>query len=102
MTSLAVPGQAIVDAGAKAFARDTLRAAPGLGLLPTMPGILRAVNDYHGFVDPLDAERGHLGEVVPIAPNHVCPVVDHHAETVVVRAGQAVDVWAVDARGRSQ
>ena len=102
VTSLAVPGQAIVDAGAKAFARDTLRVAPGLGLLPTMPGILRAVNDYHGYVDPLEAGRGHLGEVLPIAPNHVCPVVDHHAETVVVRAGQVVDVWPIDARGRSR
>jgi methionine aminopeptidase len=94
--------QVIVDAGAKALSRDTLRAAPGLGLLPTMPGILRTVNDYHGFVDPLGAGRGRLGEILPIAPNHVCPVVDHYAETVVVRAGQVVDVWPVDARGRSR
>jgi D-serine deaminase-like pyridoxal phosphate-dependent protein len=101
VTSLAVPDQTIVDAGAKALSRDTLRAAPGLGLLPTMPGILRTVNDYHGYVDPLGAGRGRLGEILPIVPNHVCPVVDHYAETIVVRAGQFVDVWPVDARGRS-
>jgi D-serine deaminase-like pyridoxal phosphate-dependent protein len=104
VTSLAVPGQAIVDAGAKAFARDALRAAPGLGLglLPTLPGVLREVNDYHGYVEPKGANRGRPGEVLPLAPNHVCPVVDHHAETVMVRAGRVVDVWAVDARGRSR
>lgn len=102
VTSLAVPGQAIVDAGAKAFARDTIPAAPGLGLLPTLPGVLWAVNDYHGYVEPLGGRRGRLGEVLPIAPNHVCPVVDHHAETIVVRDGQIVDVWPVDARGRSR
>ncbi len=102
VSSLAVPGQAILDVGAKAFARDTLPAAPGLGLLPTMPGVLRAVNDYHGFVDPIGSGRGRVGEVLAIAPNHVCPVVDHHAETVVVRDGQIVDAWPVDARGRSR
>jgi D-serine deaminase-like pyridoxal phosphate-dependent protein len=100
ITSLAVPGQAIVDAGAKAFGRDTLRMAPGLGLLPTLPGIVRTVNDYHGYVEPLGAGRGRLGQVLPIAPNHVCPVVDHHAETIVIRGGEVVDVWPVDARGR--
>lgn len=102
VTSLAVPDQAVVDAGAKAFARDVHRIAPGLGLLPTLPGVLRAVNDYHGFVDPTGAARGHVGQVLPIAPNHVCPVVDHHAETVVIRDGRIVDVWPVDARGRSR
>ena len=102
VTSLAVPGQAIVDAGAKAFARDVHRFAPGLGLLPTLPGVLRAVNDYHGFVDPTGSTRGRIGQVLAIAPNHVCPVVDHHAETVVVRDGRVVDLWPVDARGRSR
>jgi len=104
VTSLAVPGQAIVDAGAKAFARDALRAASGLGLglLPTLPGVLREVNDYHGYVDPRGATRGRPGEVLPLAPNHVCPVVDHYAETLMLRAGRIVEVWAVDARGRSR
>ncbi len=102
VTSLAVPGQAIVDAGAKAFARDVQPVAPGLGLLPTVPAVLRAVNDYHGYVDPAAGARVRLGEVLPVAPNHVCPVVDHYAETVMIRAGQIVDVWPVDARGRSR
>ena len=102
VTSLAVPDQAIVDAGAKALSRDVLATGPGLGLLPTLPGLLRTVNDYHGYVDPLGARRGRLGEVLPLAPNHVCPVVDHYDETVIVRAGRIVDVWPVDARGRTR
>ena len=102
ITSLAVPGQTVVDAGAKAFARDVNRSAPGFGLLPTLPGVLRAVNDYHGFVDPTGPDRGRIGQVLAIAPNHVCPVVDHHAETIVVRDGHVVDTWPVDARGRSR
>lgn len=102
VTSLAVPDQAIVDVGAKAFARDAVPNAPGLGLLPSLPGVLRAVNDYHGYVEPIGPRRPRLGEVVAVAPNHVCPVVDHHAETVIIRDGQVVDVWPVDARGRSR
>ncbi len=102
ITSLGVPGGAIVDAGAKALSRDGAPGARGFALLPTLPGILRAVNDYHGYVEPLGPNRGRLGDVVPILPNHVCPVVDHHPETVVVRAGRIVDVWPVDARGRSR
>ena len=97
-----MPGQTVVDAGAKAFARDVNRSAPGFGLLPTLPGVLRAVNDYHGFVDPTGPDRGRIGQVLAIAPNHVCPVVDHHAETIVVRDGHVVDTWPVDARGRSR
>jgi len=101
VTSVAVPGQAIVDAGAKAFARDLVRSAPGLGLLPTVPALLRTVNDYHGFVDPIGGARLRLGDVVPIAPNHVCPVVDHYLETVAIRDGRVVETWQVDGRGRS-
>ena len=100
ISSLGVPGGAIVDAGAKALSRDGAPGARGFALLPTLPGVLRAVNDYHGYVEPLGSNRGRLGDVVPILPNHVCPVVDHHSETVVVRAGRVVDVWPVDARGR--
>jgi D-serine deaminase-like pyridoxal phosphate-dependent protein len=102
VTSTAVPDQLIVDAGAKALARDVLRDAPGLGLLPTLPGIVRTVNDYHGYVDPVGgAATARPGDVLALVPNHVCPVVDHHARTVVIRAGRVVDVWPVDARGRS-
>jgi D-serine deaminase-like pyridoxal phosphate-dependent protein len=97
-----VPGQTVVDAGAKAFARDVNRSA--LRLRPAADAARRvcAVNDYHGFVDPTGPDRGRIGQVLAIAPNHVCPVVDHHAETIVVRDGHVVDIWPVDARGRSR
>jgi D-serine deaminase-like pyridoxal phosphate-dependent protein len=43
----------------------------------------------------------HLGEVVAVAPNHICPVVDLFDEFTVVRSGRLEGRWPVDARGRS-
>jgi D-serine deaminase-like pyridoxal phosphate-dependent protein len=42
-----------------------------------------------------------IGRVVAVVPNHICPVVDLFASMGVVRDGQLVDAWRVDARGRS-
>ena len=50
---------------------------------------------------PAGTPAPHLGEVVAVAPNHVCPVVDLFDAFVVVRAGRIVGRWPVDARGRS-
>jgi D-serine deaminase-like pyridoxal phosphate-dependent protein len=103
VVSTAVPGQVVIDAGAKALTKDRAPYLTGFGRLPTYPdAVIERVNDYHGIVlIPPGTAAPHLGEVVAVAPNHVCPVVDLFDTFVAVRGGEIVGRWPVDARGRS-
>ncbi len=103
VVSTAVPGQVVVDAGAKVLTKDRPDYLDGHGLLPAYPGaVIERVNDYHGIVRLAPTEPlPRLGEVVAILPNHACPVVDLFDTFVVARGGVALDRWPVDARGRS-
>jgi D-serine deaminase-like pyridoxal phosphate-dependent protein len=101
--STAVPGQVVIDAGAKVLTKDRAPYVEGFGALPAYPeAIIERVNDYHGVVHiPPGTPGPHLGEVVAVAPNHICPVVDLFDEFTVVRSGRLEGRWPVDARGRS-
>jgi D-serine deaminase-like pyridoxal phosphate-dependent protein len=103
VVSTTVPGQVIMDAGAKCLTKDVPPYLDGHGLLPAYPSaVIGRVNDYHGIVRiPEGASAPALGEVVAIVPNHVCPVVDLFDTYVAVGGGEIVGRWPVDARGRS-
>jgi D-serine deaminase-like pyridoxal phosphate-dependent protein len=103
VVSTAVPGQVVLDAGAKSLTKDRPEYLTGHGLLPAYPdAVVERLSDYHGVVRiPPDTAAPALGEVVAILPNHACPVVDLFDSFVVVRAGEVVGMWPVDARGRS-
>jgi D-serine deaminase-like pyridoxal phosphate-dependent protein len=104
VVSTAVPGQVVVDAGAKTLTKDRSEFLEGFGLLPAYPSaVVERLYDYHGaIVIPPGSPAPSLGDVVSIVPNHVCPVVDLFEDFVVVRGGEVVGRWPVDARGRSQ
>lgn len=96
-----VPGQFIIDAGTKAVAREPAPYLPGYGWIPDVPGsVLHTVNDYHGYVSLGPHGGVAVGSRVAVIPNHVCPVVNLYAKLAVVRAGEIVDYWTVDARGQ--
>lgn len=103
VVSTAVAGHVVIDAGAKTLTKDRAAYLVGHGLLPAYPAaVIEKVNDYHGIVRiPEGTPAPHLGEVVAIVPNHVCPVVDLFDEFVAVRGGSIEGTWQVDARGRS-
>jgi len=103
VVSTAVPGQAVVDAGAKTLTKDRASFLEGFGLLPAYPdAVIERLFDYHGAIAiPEGTHAPELGEVVAIVPNHVCPVVDLFDTFVATRAGAIVGRWPVDARGRS-
>jgi D-serine deaminase-like pyridoxal phosphate-dependent protein len=102
VVSTAVDGQFIVDAGSKTLARDRPDFLAGHGLLPAWPNaVISRTYDYHGVVDVPDGRRPRVGDTVAIVPNHVCPVVNLADELLVVRSGQVVDRWPVDARGHT-
>jgi D-serine deaminase-like pyridoxal phosphate-dependent protein len=102
VVSTAVPGQVVLDAGAKTLTKDRAPFLVGYGLLPAYPdAVIERVNDYHGIAHiPPGTPAPRLGEVVAIVPNHVCPVVDLFDDFTVVRGAMVVGIWPVDARGR--
>ena len=96
-------GGFVVDAGAKILAKDVAPYLPGHGTVVGYPeAVIERVNDHHGVVElPAGASRPAIGDVVWIAPNHVCPVVNLVDEYVVAQGGRIVGRWPVDARGRN-
>jgi D-serine deaminase-like pyridoxal phosphate-dependent protein len=103
VVSDAVPGQVVVDAGAKTLTKDRALFLDGFGLLPAYPdAVIERLADYHGMVAvPGGTATPAIGEIVAIVPNHVCPVVDLFNTFVATRGGAVVGIWPVDARGRS-
>jgi D-serine deaminase-like pyridoxal phosphate-dependent protein len=102
--STSVPCQVVLDAGAKALTKDRAPYLEGFGSIPAYPAlVIERLFDYHAAVTiPPDATAPRLGEVVAIVPNHVCPAVDQFDDFVVVRGGEVIGRWPVDARGRSR
>lgn len=104
VVSATVPGQVVLDSGAKVLSKDAPSTLEGFGVLPTYPhAVIRRLFDHHALVDLGGHVGPRLGEVVAVVPNHACPVVNL-AEDLVVCDGDRgiVDLWPVDARGRNR
>ncbi len=103
VVSVAVNGQAVIDAGTKALGREPLRAeGDGYGALLDHPEVVVSrMSEEHGILDLSKTTwRPRLGDQVRVVPNHVCIVVHLFDEIIGVR-GHAVETrWPVEARGR--
>ena len=95
-----MPDHVIVDVGTKAVGRE---GSPQTGYgraLGAGDGRLLRLNEYHGFLAVDPGDRPAVGTVLPIVPNHVCPVVNSFDELIVTDAeGGQIERWAVAARG---
>ncbi|HEV3052232.1 MAG TPA: hypothetical protein VGX50_18120, partial [Longimicrobium sp.] len=103
IVSTSVPGQAVVDAGSKALAKEEIRAeTAGYGaLLDRRDVVVKSVSEEHGLLDLSHTDwRPRVGERVRIVPNHVCVSVNLHEQLYGVRGGEVAEVWDVAARGR--
>jgi D-serine deaminase-like pyridoxal phosphate-dependent protein len=103
--STSVPGQAVIDAGAKALAREELRGeGQGYGALLDDPEIVvRAVSEEHGILDLSGTDwRPRVGDRVRVVPNHVCLSVHLHERLWGVRGDEIEEEWVVAARDRSR
>ena len=106
VVSTAVPGQAVIDAGAKALGREPMRggSGDGFGSLAGDPNVtVKSMSEEHGILDlSRSSWRPRVGERVRVIPNHVCIVV-HLADVVYGQRDDAlVSSWPVAARGRGQ
>lgn len=105
VVSTAVPGQAVVDAGSKALAKEELRAGGGgYGVLLGRPDVIVAsVSEEHGILDLSRTDwRPRVGDRVRVVPNHVCVSVNLQERLYGVRGAEVVETWEVEARGRSR
>jgi D-serine deaminase-like pyridoxal phosphate-dependent protein len=105
VVSIAVPNQAVVDAGSKALGREPMRgtdAADGFGcLLGHSEVIVKSMSEEHGILDLAKSPwRPQVGEKVRIIPNHVCIVVHLNDVIAGVRGDVVETSWPVAARGR--
>ena len=97
VVSTAVPGQVVLDAGAKVLGMDRPTYVAGHGVLPAFPhATLERIWEHHGVVSLGGHPGPALGERVDVVPNHVCATVNLVEE---LWAGQ--ERWTVAARGRN-
>ncbi len=109
VVSTSVPGQAVVDAGSKALAKEEVRAtfqdpsiAAGYGCVLDQPEIrVSALSEEHGVIDLRRTPwRPRPGDLVRIVPNHVCVSVNLSERLWQVRGEEVLGRWEVSARGR--
>lgn len=95
-----VPDQVILDVGTKALGREG-SAERGYGGVAGTRAVLTKLNEYHGYLGvPPGDPRPSVGTVLPVVPNHVCPVVLNFEELIVTDSeGNSLQRWPVDARG---
>jgi D-serine deaminase-like pyridoxal phosphate-dependent protein len=105
VVSTSVPGQAVIDAGAKSLAKEELRGtAEGYGALLDRPDVvLKSLSEEHGILDLSGTDwRPRLGERVRVVPNHVCVSVNLQERVWGIRGDEMVAEWEVEGRRRQR
>jgi len=109
VVSTSVPGQAVVDAGSKALAKEEIRAsfkdpaiASGFACVLDKPELrVTALSEEHGVIEFGDSDwRPRPGDLVRIVPNHVCVSVNLFERVWRLRGDKVVGWWVPEARGR--
>ncbi len=101
VVSLAVSGQAVVDAGSKALAKEARGGDDGYGFLLDRPEVVvKSLSEEHGILDLSATDwRPSVGDRVRIVPNHVCVSVNLQDHLLAVD-GEHMERLPLEARGR--
>lgn len=101
VVSASHPGLSTVDAGLKAFATEA--GPPQILAGAAVGSTYRFFGDEHGaVVAPKDGKAPGLGDMVTFAAPHCDPTVNLYETYHVVRGDTLVDIWPIQARGRSR
>jgi len=107
VVSTAVPGQAVVDAGSKALAKETVNGshpdpamAAGFGCVLDRPELrVTGLSEEHGIIDIRESDwKPNVGDLVRIVPNHVCVSVNLFSRLWQVRGDEVLGSWEVEGR----
>lgn len=95
------PGLALIDAGSKIFSSD--KTPDGVsGRCVEDPSVtVTRLSEEHGFLSGPGVDHLTVGQRLRFIPAHVCPVINLASLVHLVAADEVIDVWDVDARGRS-
>ncbi|MBJ3775084.1 DSD1 family PLP-dependent enzyme [Acuticoccus mangrovi] len=94
--STAIPGQAVCDAGLKSLAVDSgLPSVFGRGDI-----VYTGASDEHGVIRDPDGTL-KINDQVRLIPGHCDPTCNLYDHMVVVEGDRVVDIWTIDARGKS-
>jgi D-serine deaminase-like pyridoxal phosphate-dependent protein len=101
VVSANAPGLVTVDGGLKSFATE---AGPPeiVGGAPDGATYLFMGDEHGAVLLPDDAPRPRLGEMITLLTPHCDPTVNLYETYHVVRGDTLIDLWPVDARGRSR
>lgn len=95
------PGLALIDAGSKVFSSDKMPDGLVARCVEHPSLVVKRLSEEHGFVTGEGVDDLRLGERLRFTPAHVCPVVNLASRVHLVRRGEVIASWLVDARGRS-
>ncbi len=96
-----------LDAGRKVFTSDAAPGREGYGCvlynasrMVAHPHVrLAGLSEEHGWCRVRGGATFAVGDKVRVVPNHACVVANMLPEAMVVKSGEVVSVWSVDARG---
>ena len=101
IVSTSRPGQAIVDAGMKAFA--SYPPTPYGHCLEHPEIFIKGMSVEHGHVDTTASDRTfNVGDILSFIPLHGGMTTNLHDRLYAIRDGEVVDEWEVAGRGRTQ
>lgn len=90
---------ALIDGGSKAFSSDSLSTGVFASLADRRDIHVARLSEEHGFASGPQVDELRIGDQVAWVPAHVCPAVNLADELTIVRGGDVVGHWKVDARG---
>ncbi len=98
VVSVAQPDRVIVDCGSKALSTDY---GPALIVSGAPSGATyQFMGDEHGAIRvTAGANRPPLGAIIGLVVPHCDPTVNLHDRYHVMRGGELVDIWSIEARG---
>ena len=101
VVSTSRPGQAIVDAGQKAF---TSYPPTPYGYCIEQPELfIKGMSVEHGHVDTTAADHPvNVGDILSFIPLHGGMTTNLHDRLFALRNGEVVEEWPVAGRGRAQ
>ncbi len=86
-----VPDQVILDVGHQGNQPGRQPGESATALWPGTEAVLSKLNEYHGFLAlPAGDFSPSIGTVLPMVPNHVCPVVINFEELIVTDSAGTV------------